>query len=525
MKVLISDPLAPEGAAILHEAGHEVVEQSGLAPDALCAAIADADALIVRSGTKVTADVLAAAPRLKVVGRAGAGVDNIDIEAATRRGVVVMNTPGGNTVSACELTMAMMLALARRLPQASQRVKAGEWPRKEFTGTELQGKCLGIIGLGRIGSEVARRAQSFDMDVLAFDPFATEEHARRLEVKLLELDELVATSDVITLHTPMSKDTKRLLDAEAFAKMKDGVLLVNCARGGLVDEAALLDALHSGKVAGAALDVFENEPPADSPLLKLDQVIATPHVGATTLEAQTNVAVQIARQVVEALRGDPPRNALNAPAVDPELAELLGPYIDLAERLGKLIVQLTDGRIEQLTITYRGEMNNHSVRPLTTALLKGVLERALTTPVNYVNAAVVAADRGIEVNVVKASELEDFANLITVEARRDDTTISVSGTLFSRSTPRVVRMDGYHVDAEPRGHFLVTRHLDRPGVIAHVTAVLAQHGVNIADMTCGRDTPGGTATMAINIDNPVSDEVLRAIEASPLILRAQVVSL
>ena len=525
MKVLISDPIAPEGAAILREAGLEAIELSGLPPDALRAALADADALIVRSGTKVTADALADAARLKVIGRAGAGVDNIDIDAATRRGIVVMNTPGGNTVSACELTMAMMLALARRLPQASQRVKAGEWPRKEFMGTELQGKRLGIVGLGRIGSEVARRALAFDMDVVAYDPFATEEHARRLEVKLVEIDELLATSDVITLHAPKSKETRRLLDAAAFARMKDGVLLVNCARGGLVDEAALADALRTGKVAGAALDVFETEPPGDSPLLDFDQVIATPHVGATTVEAQTNVAVQIAHQVVEALRGEPPRNALNAPAVDPELAELLGPYIDLAERLGRLVVQLADGRIERLTVTYRGEMNDHDVRPLTTAVLKGILERALTTQVNYVNAPLIAAERGLEVNVVQATELEDFANLITIEAHKSQGVTSVAGTLFSRHAPRIVRLDGYHVDAEPRGHFLITRHLDRPGVIAHVTAILAQNGVNIADMTCGRDAPGGTATMAINIDNPLSDDVLQAVAASPLILSAQIVSL
>ncbi len=525
MKVLITDPLAPEGVAILAEAGLEVVERAGLAGDELASALRDCDALIVRSGTEVTAEAIAAADRLKVIGRAGAGVDNIDLDAATRRGIVVMNTPGGNTVSACELTLAMMLALARRLPQATARVKAGEWPRKEFQGVELQGKRLGIIGLGRIGSEVARRAQAFGMEVVAYDPYVPAERARRLEIRPVALAELLATSDVITIHTPGSADTDGLLDAAAFAAMKDGVLLVNCARGSIVDEAALAEALRRGTVAGAALDVFRTEPPSDNPLLAFDQVIATPHVGATTLEAQANVATEIARQVVDALRGGPPRNAVNAPAVDPELLELLGPYIDLAERLGRLIVQLTLGRIERLTVTYRGEMTDHDVQPLTTALLKGVLERALTTPVNYVNAPVIAAERGIEVDVVRSSALEDFANLVAVEARIGTRATTVAGTLFSRSTPRVVRVDGYHVDAPPRGHLLVTRNHDRPGVIAHVSSVLAERQVNIADMTCGRDHRGGTSLLMISIDGPVDPETVRAIEASPLILRAQLVSL
>jgi len=523
--VVVSDPLASEGIAVFEQAGFEVRELAGASAQELMAALREADALIVRSGTKVTAELIENAAKLKVIGRAGAGVDNIDVDAATRRGILVMNTPGGNTISACELTMAMILALARRLPQANARVKAGEWPRKEFMGTELQGKRLGIVGLGRIGSEVARRAIAFGMEVVAYDPYVGEDRARKLEVRLLPLDQLLATSDVISIHVPRTGTTERLIGPEAFAKMKDGVFLVNCARGGIVDEAALADALRSGKVAGAALDVFEHEPPEGSPLLEFDQVIATPHVGATTREAQANVARQIAEQVVGFLRGGPPRNAVNAPAVEPELFEVLGPYIDLAERLGSLVVQLVDGGVERLVVTYRGEMNDHDVRPLTTAVVKGVLERALTTPVNYVNAPVLAAERGIKVTVVRSSEIADFANLITVEAHTRTGSLSVAGSLIGRSDPRIVRIGNYRVDAAPSGYLLVTHNQDRPGVIAHVSTVLANHGVNIADMTCGRDRPGGTSTLVLSIDTPVGQEVFREIESSPLVLSARLVHL
>jgi len=524
-KVVVSDPLDSEGIAVFQRAGLEVVEASGAPPADLAALLRDAEALIVRSGTKVAAELLEGAQRLKVIGRAGAGVDNIDLEAATRRGILVMNTPGGNTISACELTLAMILALARRLPQANARVKAGQWPRKEFLGTELHGKRLGIIGLGRIGSEVARRAQAFGMEVVAHDPFVAEERARRLQVRLAPLDELLATSDVISLHIPRTSATERLIGPEAFAKMKDGALLVNCARGGVVDEAALAEALRSGKVAGAALDVFEHEPPTGSPLLEFDQVIATPHVGATTREAQANVARQIAEQVVEVLAGGPPRNAVNAPAVEPELYKVLGPYIDLSERLGRLVVQLADGGVERLVITYRGEMNEHDVRPLTTAVVKGVLERALTTPVNYVNAPVLAAERGIRVDVVRSSDVADFANLVTIEADTRAGSVSVAGSLIGHSDPRIVRIGAYRVDAAPSGYLLVTHNQDRPGVVAHVSTVLANRGVNIADMTCGRDRPGGTSMLVISIDSPVGPQVVREIESCPLILSARLVHL
>jgi D-3-phosphoglycerate dehydrogenase len=526
MKVLVTDPLAPEGVAILRDAGFEVDVRPGLAPEELLTAIAGCDALVVRSGTKVTADVIEAAGRLKVIGRAGAGVDNVDVEAATRCGILVMNTPGGNSVSAAELAMAMMLALARRLPQATTRVRAGDWPRKEFIGTELCGKRLGIIGLGRIGCEVARRALAFGMDVVAYDPFVTEERARALEVKLVGFDILVATSDVITVHSPRNPETMGLINARAFDAMKDGVLLINCARGGIVDEAALTAALESGKVAGCALDVFDQEPPSpDHPLLAFDQVIATPHVGATTREAQANVAIQIAQQVADVLRGGAPRNAINAASVDPELLELLGPHIHLAEQLGRIVVQLADATITHLTLTFRGDMIDHDMTPLTTAALKGILSRALSTPVNDVNAAVIAAERGLKVDTVKSRDLEDFANLITLDARTASGTTSVSGTIFGKNQPRIVRLNGFHVDVTPQGNLLVTLNHDRPGVIAHVSSVLADRGVNIADMTCGRDVPGGSSLLVISIDGVVGPDVLRTIEDSPVIRRAQHVSL
>jgi len=524
MKIVISDPLSAEGVDILRQAGHEVLELANAPPAELSRALADCDALIVRSGTQVTADLLSGAERLKVIGRAGAGVDNVDLTAATRRGILVMNTPGGNTIAACELTMAMMLALARRLPQLSARVKAGEWPKKGAAGTELQGKRLGIIGLGRIGSEVARRALAFGMEVAAHDPFVSAERAHALEVRLTSLDDLLATSDVLTLHAPHVPETERLLDAAAFEKMQTGVLLINCARGGIIDEAALAGALRSGKVAGCALDVFETEPPAESPLLAFDQVIATPHVGATTREAQATVATQIAQQVAAFLRGEPPRNAVNAPCIEPEFLEVLGPYVDLAERLGSLLVQLAEGGIGRLTVTYRGEINQQDLRPLTAALLQGVLRPAVRT-VNYVNAPVIAAERGLKVDVIKSAAAGDFTNLIAAEARVGQRSLSVAGSLLARNTPRIVRVDHYRVDAAPEGHLLVTRNHDRPGVIAHVSAVLARRGINIADMTCGRDRPGGTSMLVISIDNPVTPEIVREIEASPLILRAQLVSL
>jgi len=526
MKVLISDPLAPECAAILSDAGFEVIERPGLSPEALVEAIADCDALVIRSGTKVTADAIRAAGRLKAIGRAGAGVDNVDLEAATRRGIVVMNTPGGNSVSAAELAMAMMLALARRLPQATARVRAGEWPRKEFIGTELCGKRLGVVGLGRIGCEVARRALAFRMDVVAYDPFVTEERARALEVKLADFDTLVATADVITIHSPRNPDTLGLFNTAAFAAMKDGVLLVNCARGGIVDETALAAALESGKVAGCALDVFDQEPPPpDHPLLGFDQVIATPHVGATTREAQTNVAIQIAHQVVDVLRGRAARNAVNVSTVDPELLEILGPHIQLAEQLGRIVVQLADGTIDRLTLTYRGDMVDHDMAPLTTAALKGILSRAASVPINDVNAAVIAAERGLKIDTVKSRDLEDFANLITIEARAAGGATSVSGTLFGKNQPRIVRLNGFHVDVTPQGNLLVTLNHDRPGVIAHVSSVLASRAVNIADMSCGRDERGGSSLMVISIDGAVGPDLLRAVEDSPVIRRAQHVAL
>jgi len=524
-RILISDPLDAEGVQILRDAGFDVVEQAGLSPDALREALAGCHGLVIRSGTQVTAEALEGAEALQVIGRAGAGVDNVDVQAATRRGIVVMNTPGGNAVSACELTLAMMLALARRVPQACARVKAGEWPHKEFKGTELHGKCLGIVGLGRIGSEVARRALAFGMQVVACDPFVTEERARRLEVRLVELPELFATSDFITLHSPKTRDTDRLINADTLATMKDGVFLINCARGGIVDEAALADALRSGKVGGAALDVFATEPPGDSPLLAFDSVIATPHLGATTREAQTKVAVQIAQQVADYLAGGPPRNALNTPAVEPELLEVLGPYIELAERLGRCVVQLADGRVERLRVTYRGEMNEHDVAPLTTALLKGALEPALETPVNYVNAPVLAAERGLVVDAVQSSDTADFANLIVVEAVTKHGTRSVSGSLFGRRQLRIVRIDDHHVDVTPSGHFLITHHFDRPGVIAHVSGLLAELNVNIGGMTCGRDEPGGNALLVISTDEPVGADLVAAVEESPQVQRAQVISL
>lgn len=529
MKVLVSDALSEQGLKILREAGGITVDvKTGLSKEELAKCIGEYDALLVRSGTKVTKEIIDNARNLKVIGRAGVGVDNVDVEAASKRGIIVMNTPGGNTISTAEHTMALILALVRNIAPASLSVKQKQWERKKFRGTEVFGKTLGVIGLGRIGTEVAKRALTFGMKIVAYDPFVSSEKLEKLDIEPVDLDKLFKTSDIITVHTPMTSETKGLIGKKALGRMKKGVCIINCARGGIVDETALYEAIKSGKVAGAALDVYEKEPPADSLLLELDNVLTTPHLGASTLEAQENVAVDIAHQVVDVLKGGPIRNAVNMPSIDVELLKQLQPYISLGEKLGLLLAQLITGPLQELRVRFSGEVSEYNVAPVTVAVLKGMLGHVLQETVNFVNAPIIAKERGIKVVESKSSIVEDFADLIYVIARTTGAKgeFSVAGTLFGhKKDPRVVRINKYHVDAVPEGFILVLMNKDKPGAIGNVCTVLGKNNVNIAGMTLGRNVAGGEAVMMLNIDSRVAEGVLQEISKSKDIIDIRMVEL
>ncbi len=526
MKILVSDPLAEEGLAILKEEKElEVDVKTSLSPEQLKDIIKNYEALIVRSSTKVTKDIIESASKLKIIGRAGVGLDNVDAQAATLRGIVVMNTPGGNTISTAEHTMSMILALSRNIPQANLSLKNNIWDRKRFMGVELFGKTLGIIGLGRIGSEVAKRAISFGMRIIAYDPYLSIERAKQLEVELVDLRKLISLSDYISLHTPLTDDTQHMIGEEEFKLMKKGVRIINCARGGIVDEAALAKAAESGIVAGAALDVFETEPPKDSPLLKFDNCIVTPHLGASTEEAQVNVAIEIAKQVRDALLGRGIRNAVNVPSVEPEVLKVLEPYISLAERLGCLQAQLAEGHIAEVKIKYSGDMINHDISPLTVALVKGLLTPTLQETVNYVNATLIAKERGIKITESKSTEVEEFANLISVEVKTDKAKSEVAGTLFTKNSPRIVKLNEFYVDAIPLGFMIITSNWDKPGIVGAIGTILGNNNINIAGMTFGRQTPGGRAITVLNVDSPVPIKVLNEIKKVQNILDAKLIKL
>jgi D-3-phosphoglycerate dehydrogenase len=443
-RVLVADRLAPEGMAILRQAVDagqlQVDERVGMKPDELCRAVGDYDALIVRSASTVTSDVIAAAPRLRVIGRAGIGVDNIDVEAATRRGIAVMNTPGGNNVTTAEHAISMLLSLARSIPQATASMKAGKWEKSKFTGTEISNKTLGIVGVGNIGRLVAERAQGLKMKVIAHDPFITEEKARAMGIELVGFDALLQRADFVSIHTPLLPETRNLLNAAALAKMKPTARLVNCARGGIVDETALAEALEARKLAGAALDVFEQEPvPADHPLLRLDNVICTPHLGAATAEAQVAVSVAVAEQIVDFLVHNVTRCAVNMPSISAEQLEVLRPYLALGERLGSLQAQLLEDAPEEVTVEYAGEVAAHDVQPVTIAVLKGLLGRLLeTSVVNFVNARELAKERGIKVVESKTSQPKGFTNSLAVRVKTAHTTSEVGGAVFGREVIRLV---------------------------------------------------------------------------------------
>lgn len=508
MRILVSDPLSQAGVDLL-KTEHDVDVMTDLLPEELTRLIGNYDALIVRSGTKVTKDVIEAS-NLKVIGRAGVGVDNIDVDAATAKGTIVINAPEGNMISAAEHTISLMMALSRSIPQACFSVRNGEWQRSRFLGVEVFGKTLGVLGLGRIGAEVAKRMRAFGMNVIAYDPFITIERAKELRVELASLDEVLANSDFITIHTSLTKETYHLIGAPEIVKMRDGVRILNVARGGIIDEKALFDGLKSGKIAGAALDVFEREPPTESPLLKLDTCILTPHLGASTVEAQINVAVAIAEQTLSALKGEPVRNAVNVP-IRPETFGAIKSYMPLSEQLGKFCIQLVEGQIKGIEVTYAGEVGQCDVHPLTIAVLKGVLDHVLESPVNFVNAQMFAKKRGIRITETKTERLEDFQSLITVRIDSDKGDWSVSGTLFMGDLSRIVKIGNYYVDAETKGCMLITSHIDKPGVIGKVGTLLGNNNINVAGMNVGRDNVRGRAVMVLALDDPISDEVLAQI--------------
>jgi len=521
VRVLVSDPLAEEGLVILKKA-FETDVKTDLKEDELCRIIGDYDALLVRSSTEVTAKVIEAGKRLKFIGRAGVGVDNIDMDAATRKGIIVANAPEGNTLAATEHTMAMMLSLARNIPQATASLKKKEWKRSKFMGVELNEKVLGIYGFGRIGREVAKRANAMDMKCIAYDPFLTRERAAQLGVELMSGEDLFKVADVITVHTPLTAETKHVINAKSIATMKDGVRIINCARGGIVDEKALYDAVRSGKVAGAALDVFETEPPTDSPLLTLDQIIVTPHLGASTVEAQVNVAVSVAKQCIEVLNGGSAKYVVNAPMVPPELAEVLEPYAQLAEKMGRFVIQIAGGRLSSVECIYGGELSAYagSMKFVTRLALKGLLDPILQQPVNIVNADFIAKERGITVSETVTQESSGFKNLITLRIKTDKGEETVSGTVFFKGRSRIVAVGGYTMDMIPEGYVIVSRHLDKPGVIGRASTILGKCNINIAGMQVGRINPGDKAIMILNVDSEVPAEVMEEIRGMPGIFTA-----
>jgi D-3-phosphoglycerate dehydrogenase len=523
MKVLVSDSLSEKGIEIL-EKGTEVEVKTGMSPEELKACIGEYDALVVRSQTQVTEDVIEAAESLKIIGRAGVGVDNIDIEAATQRGIIVINAPEGNMISAAEHTIAMMMAISRNIPQANQSMRAGKWERKLFMGVEVRGKTLGVVGLGRIGTEVAKRAQGMEMNILAYDPFISEERAADLGVKLTTVEDIVLNSDYITVHTPLTKDTRNLIDREEFEKAKPGVRIINCARGGIINEEALAEAVAGGKVAAAAIDVFTSEPPTGSPLLQQDNIIVTPHLGASTKEAQVNVAVDVAEQIINFSQGLPVKNAINMPYVKQEVMKVLQPYLPLAEKIGKLAAQLMEEKYERIEVSYSGEIADWDTGPVTVAALKGLLEFAMGSSVNYVNAPVIAKERKIKVVESKSKTTESYSNLIMVNIFNNGKVKTVGGTMVG-TNPRIVQIDEFSIDVLPLGHMIIALHEDHPNIIGPCCMLLGNHDINIAGMQVGRIKAGGTAIMALNVDSEVNEEILNEIRDVKGILNAKMVYL
>ncbi|MBI4550339.1 MAG: phosphoglycerate dehydrogenase [Candidatus Omnitrophica bacterium] len=527
-KVLVSDNLEASGIGILEkEKQIQLDVKTGLPADQLKKIIGEYDAMIVRSATHVSADLIEKAKRLKVIGRAGVGVDNVDVPAATKRGIIVMNTPEGNSISTAEHTVSLMLALNRNIVQAHNSLQRGEWKRSQFTGSELFGKTLGVVGFGRIGREVAKRALGFGMKIIAFDPYLSVEAVKQPEIQVVQdLTKVLKIADYITVHTPLNDDTYHLLDDRAFQIMKKGVRIVNCARGGIIDEEALVRAIQEKKVRGAALDVYEKEPPdTKAALFSMPEVITSPHLGASTEEAQENVAVAVANQVVDALLNRSIRNAVNLPSLDGETYAVLRPWLSLAEKMGLLHTQLFEGNMTELEVKYSGDLTRFALAPLTISVLKGLLTPVCGEVVNFVNAPSLAKERGITVNESKTTQVEDFVNAISVSVKTSKGTNTLLGSLFGNNDLRIVRINEFYVEVIPKGFMLVITNQDKPGVVGAVGTLLGKHRINIAEMTLGRKKEGTYALTVINTDNAIPAEVLRELRALKHIVDAKVVKL
>ena len=516
MKILVSDNLSKVGIEILQkESGIEVDVNTGLSKEELIKIIPEYDALVVRSATKVTADVIAAASKLKVVGRAGVGVDNIDLEAAGKKGIIVMNAPDGNMITTAEHAMALMLSMSRNIPAANASVKQDKkWSPKAFMGVELYGKTLGIVGLGRIGSVVAERARGFAMKVIAYDPYVSQEHAEKIGVEIVELKELLQRADFISLHTPKVGD-QPLLGKDELNSVKPGVRIINCARGELIDEAALIQAIKDGKVAQAALDVYSKEPVnPDSPLMDVPEIICTPHLGASTGEAQDKVAIAICGQLIDFLKNGSVRNAVNMPSIDEETLKQIKPFLELGEDLGKLASQLVEGPITQVKVQYNGEVSNLNVQPITISVLKGLLTRVIEG-VNMVNAPFIAKERGIEVQELKSNEIKDYTSTLRVQVTTKQGTRDITGSIFGKGDPRIVKFDEYYFEAVISKRMLILSNKDVPGVIGKLGNVLGKNKINIAGFHLGRLEAAGNAVAVINIDSPPTPETLRELRETP----------
>src|ERR1041385_2746707 len=527
MKILVTDPLAPEGLEVFKNAeGFEVDVKIGLKPDELKKICSAYDGWVIRSGTKITAELIEAAENLKAIGRAGVGFENIDVEAATKKGIVVMNTPGGNNVTTGEHTISLLMALARHIPQAVASLKGGKWDRNKFVGVEMCNKTIGVIGLGNVGRIVAERAAALRMKVIGYDPFIAAENIARMGVEPGTLEDIFTKADFITVHVPLTTDTQGLINKAAFAKMKRGVRIINCARGGIVEESDLPEAIQQGRAAGAALDVSVDEPPPpDHPLLSLDQVITKPHLGASTDEAQLNVAIAVAEPMVDFLAKGVVRYAINVPSVSPELLHVLRPYLTLAEKLGSLHAQMAGVLPNEVQVEYRGDVTQYNVAPLTLAVLKGLLSPVMEFAVNYVNAPILARERGIKIVESKGEEATDFASSILVKAKNGKESLEVEGAIFAAKHPCIVRVNSFYLEAVPEGYILVLQNKDVPGVVGAVGTILGNHGLNIAGMELGRSEKGGNAISFTHVDEAVSKKALDELRALPQIVSATLVKL